>query len=96
MTNILQEADRLVNGARQSDYGHPSQDFARTGRIWGALLEEYVRTAKPGDPVPPYLVGLCMAGVKMSRHVNRRKTDNMVDLAGYAQTVQMCDENDKK
>lgn len=81
---ILEEAQRLVHGNRGEDYGHPADDFTRTGRIWGAIL---------GIPdVSPEHVGLCMAGVKISREVNAHKRDNLADLAGYAETVDMVHE----
>lgn len=70
------EAATHVYGARQASYGHPATDFERTGRIWGAILGI--------DDVPPHLVALCMAGLKISREVNAPKRDNMVDLIGYA------------
>ena len=79
--SVCAEADRLVSGDRQADYGHPFEDFTRTGRIWGALL---------GLPdIDPAVVGLMMGGVKMSREVHRPKRDNLVDLAGYAKTVDL-------
>lgn len=78
---ILQEAQRLVHGPRQSSYGHPADDFARTGRMWGAILGT--------EDVPPALVGLCMAAVKISREVNAPKRDNRTDLAGYAEAVDL-------
>lgn len=82
--SVLQEAQRLVHGNRGEDYGHPAEDFARTGRMWGAIL---------GIPdVPPDRVGLCMAALKISREVNRHKRDNLTDLAGYAETVAMVHE----
>lgn len=78
---ILEEAQRLVHGNRGDDYGHPAEDFTRTGRMWGAILDR--------PDVPPELVGLCMAALKISREVHRPKRDNLVDLAGYAETVAM-------
>lgn len=36
--SALEEAQRLVHGARGDAYGHPADDFARTGRIWGAII----------------------------------------------------------
>lgn len=78
----VQEAQRLVHGDRGAAYGHPIDDFTRTGRLWGAIL------SLPDD-VPPELVGLCMAAVKISREVNKPSRDNRVDLAGYAETVDM-------
>lgn len=85
----LQEAQRLVHGDRGEDYGHPSDDFTRTGRMWGAILDL-------PDAVPPELVGLCMVAVKISREVNHPKRDNRVDGAGYFETVNMVHESGRK
>ena len=81
---VLQEAQRLVGGDRGKDYGHPIDDFTRTGRMWGAILGI--------DDVPPEKVALCMVAVKMSRECNAPKRDNVVDIAGYAQTLAMVRE----
>lgn len=78
---VSHEAYRLVGGDRRAAYGHPREDFTRTGRMWGAILEI-------GD-VSPEKVGLCMAALKISREVNAHKRDNLVDLCGYAETVHM-------
>lgn len=78
--NILEEANGLVHGDRQAAYGHPLDDFSRTAKLWSAIL---------GHEVTPEQVGLCMCAVKISRQVNKPKRDNLVDLAGYAATVQM-------
>jgi hypothetical protein len=82
---ILQEAQRLVHGDRGQDYGHPIEDFTRTGRIWGAILGLE-------GAVTPQQVALCMVGVKMSREVNRPKRDNRTDMAGYAETLDMVEQ----
>lgn len=78
--STLQEAQRLVHGDRGEDYGHPLDDFTRTATMWEAIL---------GAPVSAEQVGLCMMALKISRQCNRPKRDNMVDAAGYAETVQM-------
>lgn len=78
---VTQEACRLVTGPRQGSYGHPFDDFTRTGRMWGAILGI--------DDVPPHLVGLCQVALKISREVNQAKRDNLVDIAGYAETVNL-------
>lgn len=80
----VQEAQRLVHGNRGDDYGHPGDDMARTGRIWGAILD--------CDDVPPETVALCMVAIKMSREVNRPKRDNRVDGAGYFECIDMIHE----
>lgn len=85
--SILQEAHRLVHGPRGDDYDHPHRDFSRTGRMWGAILDEW-RSSGP-DAVPPQLVALCMVALKISREVHKPKRDNRVDGAGYLETEDM-------
>lgn len=77
---VTLEANRLVDGPRAKAYGHPADDFARSGRMWGAILNI--------PDVAPEKVGLCMAAVKISREVNLPARDNRVDLAGYAETIE--------
>ncbi len=79
--SILREAERLVHGPRQEAYGHPIHDFTRTGRMWGAIL---------GIPdVSPEKVGLMMVALKVSREVNQHNDENLIDGAGYLETVSL-------
>ena len=78
--SVLQEAERLINGQRQSDYGHPIDNFTQTGRMWGAILNI--------PDTPAETVGLMMVAAKVSRETNVHKRDNLVDMAGYAGTVE--------
>ena len=80
---ILEEAQRIVYGDRGENYGHPFEDFSRTAKIWSAILE---------IEVTPEQVALCMVGLKISREVNRPKRDNIVDGAGYFETLEMVKE----
>ena len=77
--SVLTEAEGLVHGERNKDYGAPIEDFTRTARMWSAIL---------GITVRPDQVPLCMIAVKLSRECNRPKRDNMVDIAGYAETCE--------
>lgn len=74
---ILDEAERIVGGARNKQYGHPLDDFTKTGRIWAVVLGL--------EEVTPEQVALCMAlGVKGSRLIkDPQHHDSMVDCAGY-------------
>lgn len=72
------EAERLVNGDRGSDYGHPLDDFTKTAKLWSVVLNA---------PVTPEQVALCMLQVKVSRQLNKNKRDNLVDIIGYTLTL---------
>lgn len=85
--SILDEAKRIVHGDRGENYGHPLEDFSRTAQIWSAIL---------GIDVTAEQVALCMVGVKISREVNRPKRDNVVDGAGYFETLEMVKEERRK
>lgn len=78
---ILQEAYELVHGPRQQAYGHPYADFSRTAKMWSAIF---------GVEVQPWQIPMAMICVKMSRLSNDpTKRDSIVDIAGYAATLQM-------
>jgi hypothetical protein len=80
---ILQEADRIVSHDRGNDYGHPLDDFSKTALMWSAIF---------GIDVQPEQVPLAMIAVKISRELNKPKRDNLVDVAGYAKTLDMVHE----
>jgi hypothetical protein len=103
---ILEEAQRLVSGPRQSQYNHPSQDFKTTGRQWGALLDNWLKSEGmvvcneqfpdiKGDfpDVPPRLVALMMVNLKLSREAHKPSRDNRVDGAGYLMCSDMIVES---
>jgi hypothetical protein len=73
-SRILTEADALVNGDRQADYGTPQKNFARIAQMWSIIL---------GHPVRPDQVALCMAGLKLARLANGPHRDSFVDGCGY-------------
>lgn len=77
---IADTAKRLVWGDRNQDYGPPTTDFTRTGRLWGALLDR--------DPIPPEMVAIMMAGLKLSRLAQTPgHLDSRVDTIGYMLTL---------
>jgi len=79
--SILEEADRLVSGDRNEAYGHPFDDFTRTGKLWAPILDL--------EEVTPEQVALCMAALKISRLTHKFKRDSAVDLAGYAKCLSL-------
>lgn len=73
---ILAEAAKIISGDRERDYGSAADGFARTGRIWGAML---------GLPdIPAETVGYMLAGLKLSRlSTTPNHRDSIVDGPGY-------------
>jgi precorrin-4 methylase len=66
------------------DYGHPIHDFTRTASMWSTIL---------GVEVTAPQVAICMILVKVSRETHKHKRDNLVDIAGYARTLEMVYEH---
>lgn len=81
--SILAEAESLVNGKRQRDYAPPRENLGRIASMWSALL---------GHEVIPEDVARCMIAVKLARDCATAKRDNAVDIAGYAQVLDMVRE----
>ncbi len=88
MSDTTSEANRIVNGDRQESYGHPLDQWTRAAAMWSAILGVEVTAEK---------ALLCMIAVKISRECYRPKQDNLVDMAGYAECLQIvADERAKR
>ena len=73
-SDILSEANALINGDRQAQYGPPAENFERIAAGWRVILE---------CDVTPNQVALAMAWLKIARVVNGPHRDSYVDGAGY-------------
>jgi hypothetical protein len=96
METICEEAVRLVAGARGSDYGHPLDNHSTTAELFNAYLHRKYGTFVYGlldaDDV-------CWFNIlqKCSRDANAPKRDNLVDVAGYAENIQIVrDERERR
>lgn len=73
---LLLEAQALIDGDRQADYGDPLTCHARVAKMWSVILDR---------EVTPIQVLQCMMALKMGRAVNNPAArDNYLDIAGYA------------
>ena len=82
--SLIEEANEIVNGARQKAYGHPRKNFQLTADLWSVIL---------GIPVTPEQVALCMVQVKIARELHSAKRDNLVDAIGYILTYEKLGED---
>ena len=73
-TSVLEDASSLINGARQSDYGTPAENFQCIADMWAAYL---------GREIGPADVTNMMALLKIARLRNGHHRDSFVDGCGY-------------
>jgi hypothetical protein len=76
-----QAAADIVRGARNTDYGDPCESFGRIVEMFRLL------TGKQLSVVDGMKFMLC---VKLVRDSYRHRDDNMVDVAGYADMVNVA------
>jgi hypothetical protein len=73
---ILEEAQRLIHGERNKNYGHPRTNFRDISALFSAYL---------GIPITDLDVANLMILVKVARQKGSEyKRDNYTDIAGYA------------
>jgi hypothetical protein len=90
-SSMLMEADHLINGDRNNQYGPPTQDFKRTADLLNALGYRRVDAEDAVHDILSSDVALIIAQVKISRIMHsRHKRDSWVDLAGYAACGYEC------
>jgi hypothetical protein len=80
-----EEADRLVNGDRQADYGSPKANYEAIAAVFTGVLRSKLRV-----PISAKEAALCMVGVKIAREAHKHKRDNLVDAHGYLLVAAHC------
>jgi len=84
-TTIFQRAENLIYGPRNSDYGHPTDNFKNIANLWKAYLEAIEQRPYPIRQ----LNNLDVANLNILQKVARLATnqghmDSIMDIAGYA------------
>jgi hypothetical protein len=96
-SSALREAEDLITGDRNNQYGPPTQDFDRTAKLLNALGYRRLDAGYEVHDILPSDVALIIAQVKVSRLMHsRNKRDSWVDLAGYAACGYECAEEEAK
>ncbi len=87
--SILVEAQRIVHGDRNADYGHPLDNHTKTAEAFAWYI-----ASKYGITVPLTAEDVCWFNVlqKIARECNLPKRDNKTDVAGYTANVQMIED----
>ena len=76
--SIAEEAQEIIAGARQQEYGDARQSFEAIAKVWSALLRQ-----KLSSDLTAADVALLMTSLKLVRESNQPKRDNRVDAIGY-------------
>lgn len=80
--SIFTEAEVLINGQRQQDYGDKLQNFSQISMLWQGTLAHKLQ---PGQFITAEDVALCMMQVKIARMAKSPDhRDSLLDVAGYA------------
>ena len=76
-THVLETANNLITGSRESDYGPPKLNFQNIADRWSQHV---------GVPIEGYQVSLMMADLKIARMstTGLPHEDSFVDICGYA------------
>lgn len=84
---VLDEAQRLVNGPKQTDYGPPELNFKRLADLWNAYIQN--RT-DPSAPIQSWEVADLFILHKLARNQQSQIRDTYVDIIGYAYCGARC------
>lgn len=84
--SVLEEAGKIVAGARRESYGPVRESFQTIADVWSVVLKRKITAEE---------VSLCMIGLKLCREANKHQRDNLVDLCGYSHLLD-CLHTDRK
>lgn len=78
-TPYLEQALDIIHGARNEEYGHPTEDFQRIADYWNIYLGDRITT-----PITTTDVAAIMVLLKMGRlSHNPHHADSWIDICGY-------------
>jgi len=87
---VIEEAQALIYGGREQDYGPPTQSFDSIARLWTAYIETKRRQGSTLEvTLDATDVAHMMVLLKVSRgQTGGYKRDTYADIAGYAGCVE--------
>ena len=82
-TNILREAERIVEGPRRDEYGDMRECFQMIANLWSDYIEKEVSV---------FDVAHMMILLKVARGRDGFSRSSMEDVAGYAYCAELLDD----
>ena len=79
MSDVLEDAARVIHGPRRQSYGPVEESFDALAQVLSVVLRKKLK-----EPLDEHDVGLMMLSHKLVRESNAHERDNLRDLAGYA------------
>jgi hypothetical protein len=79
MSDVLEDAARVIHGPRRQAYGPVEESFDGIATVLNVVLRKKLVVELDGQDV-----ALMMMSMKLCREANEHSWDNLVDLAGYA------------
>ena len=83
---ILEEANKLIGGISNDDYGDKLTNQKNIAALWSIFLRKKITA---------HDVAMCMALVKVAKLMHAHKKDSYIDLAAYAAIAGELNERDK-
>lgn len=77
MSEIIKERGKV--------YGDPTENHKGIAAMWSPMLQPWAAEIARGEPLPPHVVMLLMALVKVNRMRRVYHEDNYVDAVNYLQ-----------
>ena len=85
-SEILLEAHRLVNGARQKDYGHPADDYQKVSDIFYSITGIDLSVSE----AILFMVSVKLARLRTNLENDTIHHDSLVDALGYLTCLNMA------
>lgn len=96
MSRIFVKDTKAIITERQSSYGHPIEDFTRSSGMMASLGFRFQDASGNIRNVAAADIPIIMMCVKMSREMHRHKDDSVLDIAGYANTLNQVYEKQRE
>jgi hypothetical protein len=96
MPEAIVKAIQLVNNERNNDYGHPADDFMRVAGMMNGIGFRFKEPNGKMRELSAKDVPIFMLIIKLCREVHKHKEDNLVDIHGYTNTLEMVYEREEE